>query len=57
MISVIEKESIILMRCKVCGSLKAVLSDDVRFVYTEINNFRGDHQHLEELKWKRNQGK
>ena len=38
------------IRCNRCGHYAVVSTKNIQFAYTEINRFRGKHQHLKEKK-------
>ena len=51
MITTTELEGEVFVLCDVCGENKTIVyEDDAKFAYTEINKFRGEHEHLEKMK-------
>jgi len=44
-----EGTNSISLLCTVCKAFKTIATKDAQFAYTEINKFRGEHQHLEQL--------
>ena len=35
------------LHCRICGTVLCVGNENPRLAYTEINKFRGRHEHLE----------
>ena len=45
-----ESKNSISLYCPKCQTFKTISTKDTKFAYPEINKFRGEHEHLEELR-------
>ena len=55
-ISISTYQDTICLHCKRCGKVIPFTIKSIRDAYKKINNFRGDHEHLESLRrktWRR----